>query len=233
MCLQRRQRLPLLDDRNAIVVGLLLFDRTGSVDHWTVFDAAVFFQHLGNNGVELPQEIVSMSGTQFDPHVARALMRVALGRLRWATGPLAAIGQFPWSRGLPALGRDVVTLAASSAIMTTSLVTGVVPSPADLPTREVVEVVIAGAGLSGDVVDAIVAAGEPTTEPDAASGESTPSSPALPGETTTTQLIPEAPTPPLAGPTTTTTTSTMPAVSPPATAQPGIVYERRVDWVAV
>ncbi|MDH3250893.1 MAG: HD-GYP domain-containing protein, partial [Acidimicrobiia bacterium] len=110
------------------------------------------------------REIVEMSGTQFDPKVARALMRVAIGRLRWATGPLAAIGQFPWSRGLPALGRDVVTLAASSAIMTTSLVTGVVPSPADLPTQEVVEVVIAGAGLSGGVVDAIIAAGAPETE---------------------------------------------------------------------
>ena len=57
--------------------------------------------------------------------------------------------------------------------------------------QEVVEVVIAGAGLSGDVVDAIVAAGEPQpTDPD------TPGQPAAIDEpTTTTQLLAAAETP--------------------------------------
>jgi putative nucleotidyltransferase with HDIG domain len=158
------------------------------------------------------REIVTMSGSQFDPKVSRALMRVAIGKLRWATGPLAAIGQFPWSRGLPALGRDVVTLAASSAIMTTSLVTGVIPSPADLPTQEVVEVVIAGAGLSGGVVDAIIAAGAPEADTPA---EIPPT--AAPGETTTTtQLFAAADTPPLTSPED-ASPSTTTAVSPPTT----------------
>ena len=156
------------------------------------------------------REIVAMSGTQFDPKVARALMRVAIGRLRWATGPLAAIGQFPWSRGLPALGRDVVTLAASSAIMTTSLVTGVIPSPADLPTREVVEVVIAGAGLSGDVVDAIIASDEPQAVDPV--GDSVPTTP--PADQTTDLIA-------AAEPSTTPSTNPAPpttnAASPPPT----------------
>lgn len=174
------------------------------------------------------REVVAMAGTQFDPKVARALMRVALGRLRWATGPIAAIGQFPWSRGLPALGRDVITLAASSALMTTSLVTGIIPSPANLPTREVVEVVIAGAGLSGDAIDAIVAAGAPTT-----SGQSSIDGPAetspeatAPDATTTTLLVASVDSnPPTGGggaPVSDTTPATPPGTpsttSPPATA---------------
>jgi putative nucleotidyltransferase with HDIG domain len=160
------------------------------------------------------REIVAMSGAQFDPKVARALMRVAIGRLRWATGPLAALGQFPWSRGLPALGRDVVTLAASSAIMTTSLVTGLVPSPADLPTREIVEVVIAGTGLSGEVVDAIIAADGPET---VATDEQPPTTAPPPDDTTTTQLTAQAEPPATSQPSTTPATTILAGTVPPTT----------------
>ena len=180
------------------------------------------------------REIVAMAGTQFDPKVARALMRVALGRLRWATGPLAALGQFPWSRGLPALGRDVITLAASSALMTTSLVTGVVPSPADLPTREVLEVVIAGAGLSGEAVDAFI--GDSTPKDDSTSNDApaepatTPSEPAIVATADPDGRPDDAPGSPSAGVTEstnaptagspTTTTLTNAATAPTTTAAP-------------
>ncbi len=162
------------------------------------------------------REIVAMAGSQFDPKVARALMRVALGRLRWATGPLAAIGQFPWSRGLPALGRDVITLAASSALMTTSLVTGIIPSPADLPTRDIVEVVIAGAGLSGPAIDAIIAADQSETggpQTDAPTDDTS-----MGSATTTTLLLASVEAnPSTSGPDSPTTTATTVVGSPPAT----------------
>ena len=174
------------------------------------------------------REIVALSGKQFDPKVARALMRVALGRLRWATGPLAAIAQMPWSRGLPALGRDVITLAASSAIMTTSLVVGVVPTPADLPTREVVEVVIAGAGLTGDAIEALAgnddttllaSADDGSAGPDGSDSSVDPVDSAVEPDDTTTTTIPgggSATTTAPPGPTTTTspgTTTTNPTTT--------------------
>ena len=183
------------------------------------------------------KEIVALSGVQFDPKVARALMKVALGRLRWATGPLAAVAQLPWSRGLPALGRDVITLLASSALMTTSMVIGIVPAAIDLPSQDVVEVVIAGSGLSGNAVDALVrrpqtdAAGEitaagPTAQPDVdpdTTGETPTSQTDGPGRNTRPGSSPS--TTPVEGPTTatalsTTTTTVVAAIPPTTTTRP-------------
>ena len=183
------------------------------------------------------KEIVALSGVQFDPKVARALMKVALGRLRWATGPLAAVAQLPWSRGLPALGRDVITLLASSALMTTSMVVGIVPAAIDLPSQDVVEVVIAGSGLSGNAVDALVRRPQPDDDSVLAAADPTAQSdvdPDTTGETPTSQTdgsggstgpgSSPSTTPgttPGGGPTTTTvlssTTTTVVAAIPPTT----------------
>ena len=146
------------------------------------------------------KEIVALAGVQFDPKVARALMKVALGKLRWATGPLAAIAQLPWSRGLPALGRDVITLVTSSALMTTSMVVGIVPAAIDLPSRDVVEVVIAGSGFTGDAVDALI--GEPRPEEDDGLLAA-----ADPTDQTTTTSVDTDPDGPTSEPSTTVTTS--------------------------
>lgn len=80
---------------------------------------------------EARAEITSMAGRQFDPMVVRALMNISLGRLRWATGPLAGIIQLPFLRGIPAFGRDAATVITSGALMTTTLAAGIVTT---LPT---------------------------------------------------------------------------------------------------
>lgn len=165
------------------------------------------------------KEIVALAGVQFDPKVARALMKVALGRLRWATGPLAAVAQLPWSRGLPALGRDVITLVASSALMTTSMVVGIVPAAIDLPARDVVEVVIAGSGFTGDAVDALM--GEPSPEDDdgllAAVDPTDPTTPTTIDTSASGSPDPDAPDSPSTTTRTRTTTTTTPTSSPPTT----------------
>ncbi len=131
------------------------------------------------------REIASMAGVQFDPVVARALMNVSLGRLRWTTGPLAAIFQIPYLRGLPQMGRDLAMVLTTSAVMTTGFVTGAIPAPDGLrPTPvEIVEVVIAGAGIGGRELPA----GTPTDLPLAAMNtDSTTTSTRPPDPTTTT-----------------------------------------------
>ncbi len=99
------------------------------------------------------EEVAKMAGRQFDPTVARALMSVSLGKLRWSTGPLAVLAEIPFLRGLPQFGRDAATILASSAVMTTSLVIGAVPAPIDIRPTELVQVIIAGAGLTDEFAD--------------------------------------------------------------------------------
>ena len=97
-------------------------------------------------------EIIRMAGVQFDPVVARALMNVSLGKLRWTAGPLAALAQIPFIRGVPQLGRDLAVVLTTSAIVATGFASGVIPSPeasAATPT-EIVEVVVAGDHIRSD-----------------------------------------------------------------------------------
>ena len=98
------------------------------------------------------REIAAMAGTQFDPIVARALMNVSLGRLRWAMGPLAVLAEIPFLGGIERLGRDMVTVMATSAVMTTAVLSGVVATPIapvqpSEVAEQVTEMVIAAAGL--------------------------------------------------------------------------------------
>lgn len=97
-------------------------------------------------------EIARMAGAQFDPHVARSLMNVSLGKLRWSVGPLAGIAQIPFIRGLPQIGRDLAVVLTTSAIVTTGFVTGVIPAPDGVPVTpsEIIQVVIAGDEIRND-----------------------------------------------------------------------------------
>lgn len=94
-------------------------------------------------------EITRMAGIQFDPQVARALMNVSLGKLRWSVGPLAGIAQIPFIRGLPQIGRDLAVVLTTSAIVTTGFATGVIPAPdgVNVTPTEIIQVVIAGDDL--------------------------------------------------------------------------------------
>ncbi|HVR32105.1 MAG TPA: HD domain-containing phosphohydrolase [Acidimicrobiia bacterium] len=101
-------------------------------------------------------EIASMAGVQFDPVVARALMNVSLGKLRWSAGPLAAMAQIPFIRGLPQIGRDLAMVLTTSAVLTTGFVSGVIATPDGMRTTptELIEVLVAGDAIQQSVIPA-------------------------------------------------------------------------------
>lgn len=66
---------------------------------------------------EARQELVRCSGSQFDPEIVRAFLRVSVGR-RWKVGPLA------WLAELPAVARTIS--AVPSAVASTSVAAGAV-----------------------------------------------------------------------------------------------------------
>jgi hypothetical protein len=97
------------------------------------------------------REVAEQAGRQFDPAVARALMNVSLGKLRWATGPLAMLAEIPFIRGLPQTGRDIAAIATSSSVMAATLASGVVSIPATVTPSHVIEAVseqVTGTGPS-------------------------------------------------------------------------------------
>lgn len=124
-------------------------------------------------------EIARMAGFQFDPVVARALMNVSLGRLRWSTGPLAGLAQIPFVRGLPQMGRDLAMILTTSAVVTTGFVTGALPAP-DGASRsaEIYQVFVAGdeirAAASTADDEFLLAAGDPSESRPEAPDENSP-----------------------------------------------------------
>ena len=190
------------------------------------------------------REIAAMAGTQFDPTVARALMNVSLGKLRWAMGPLAVLAEIPFLGGIERLGRDMVTVMATSAVMTTAVLSGVVTTPISpvQPSEvaeQVTEMVIASAGLRPvgpvtrprlfDIPDTLPFEDPSVTDPLPVAGTPTPSggspgtaapptsdSPNLPGSGA--EGSPAAGQP---GPTTPPTTPPAPPATQPPTTPPG------------
>ena len=131
-------------------------------------------------------EIIRMAGVQFDPVVARALMNVSLGKLRWSAGPLAAVAQIPFVRGVPQLGRDLAVVLTTSAIVTTGFASGVIPTPGGTATTpaQIVEVVIAGDRITSDGAFGRDTNGLPIAagSPSSAASSSTPASPIARGD---------------------------------------------------
>lgn len=160
---------------------------------------------------EARREIVSEAGRQFDPAVARALMNLSLGKMRWATGPLAFLAEIPLIRGLPQVGRDIVTLATSSAVIATTITSGLIPPPANMTPVQIVEAVVKGDALIPLDEAAEHVGAEPTTT-------TTTTTTTTPSETTTTSPTPS---------TTSTTVSNSPPVvaSVAATADQGVPVE--------
>ena len=191
------------------------------------------------------REVARHAGSQFDPRVVRALMNVALGRLRWSTGPLAGLADFPFLRPLEALGRDLITMATAGAVTASAAVAGVLPVPditAVDPDRAAAAVV-ASLGLepilelpSGETVqlddgstttnDSSTTTGAETTTSDTGATTTLPpgtSSSTTPGSTATTQppsSTSSTTAPPTTASSTTTTTSASPTSSTTTTTAP-------------
>ena len=93
---------------------------------------------------EARREVAGLAGAQFDPGVVRALLSVSLGRLRWAVGPLAWLGNIPFM--LDRLGRDLATLGTAASVTAATAFTGVLaaPDPSAHPPAVVEDVGVVG-----------------------------------------------------------------------------------------
>ncbi len=166
------------------------------------------------------KEVARHSGTQFDPRVVRALMNVALGKLRWSTGPLAGLADLPFFRPLEALGRDLVTMVTAGAVTASAAVAGVLPVPdiSAVDPDRAAAVVVASLGLepivelpSDRTVQAEVDPSspevtDPTTKPAGTVPTGTSSS-TTPGSTNSTTATTAASTTATTAPSTSTTTA--------------------------
>jgi hypothetical protein len=171
---------------------------------------------------EARKEVARVSGSQFDPKVARALMNIALGKLRWSTGPLAAIADFPFLRPLEALGRDVVTMVTAGALTASAAMGGVLAGP-DLSIVDANRAAAAVAATLGlDPVTSVPTTaepGEPTTTTIPGQSSTTEQPPATSNSTTTTAGTTTSQPPATTIPPTTTTTAppTTTTTAPPTT----------------
>lgn len=180
---------------------------------------------------EARREVTRMAGVQFDPMVARALMNVSLGRLRWALGPMTWLGQIPFY--LDRLGRDFLTVSTAATLTAAAVVGGAIPIPTLLgdppPAVSAQQDTTASAPLPGapDAPDGTGsspgAPGAPGTSPPTTT-DTTPDTTAttIPGPTppTTTPGTTPPSTPPTTTPGTTPPTTTPPPATPPTTAPP-------------
>jgi putative nucleotidyltransferase with HDIG domain len=164
-------------------------------------------------------EVAKHSGTQFDPRVVRALMNVALGRLRWSTGPLAALADFPFLRPIEALGRDLITMITAGAVTASAAMAGVLPVPdiSNVDPSQAAAVVAASLGLEtttttvpGTVTVSTLPGGETTTTVTVTGGgpgTTTPGSSTTNPPTTTRPPITTGPSTSTTAPSSTTTTA--------------------------
>lgn len=164
-------------------------------------------------------EIARMAGTQFDPTVARALMNVSLGRLRWAAGPLSVLAELPFIGGLERLTRDTVSVLTTATVVASAAATGLLPGPLDLPVTPAPAVVAAGvaSGQSAAEAPASLSPGDRgggSTRDQGVPVEVSDTSLDQPGGTTTNPSTPASDpgTPPL--------TTAPPGTTPPDTSTP-------------
>lgn len=126
------------------------------------------------------EEVAFHAGTQFDPRVVRALMNIALGKLRWSTGPLTALADLPLLRPIEALGRDVAMVLSAGIVTIAAGVGGVFPVPdASLPATVVAVADSSDAGGGGSGTGGLAAG------PNGAGSSSNLTTPSLPSASTT------------------------------------------------
>jgi putative nucleotidyltransferase with HDIG domain len=171
---------------------------------------------------EARREIARMAGTQFDPTVARALMNVSLGRLRWAIGPVTWLGQIPFY--LDRLGRDILTLSTAATVTAAAVIGGVIPVPdviSDFSMMTAAETLSTLPNTDGPEAegagDEPLAPGAPALE---TAGDTAPDTTATTTPTTTSTTVPGTTAPPPTEPPTTGPPATTPTTTPPTTAPP-------------
>lgn len=76
------------------------------------------------------QELVQGAGSQFDPEIVRAFLRVGLGQLRLIAGPLAWVASATGAVPAPVIGPALATVGAAAAVVGGSAF-GLVPEPVE------------------------------------------------------------------------------------------------------
>ena len=157
------------------------------------------------------QELTDCAGTQFDPSLVRAFLRVGLGELKAVAGPLAWLANLTGSAQIPApAASTIVTTAWTSAAATIGIAAAVVVGPAQpegplaFAPPPVVETTTIAAPAPPSTT---IAPSTTTTTTTATTTTSTTTTTAAPTTTTTTTTV--APTTTTAIPATTTTTTTI------------------------
>jgi putative nucleotidyltransferase with HDIG domain len=110
---------------------------------------------------EAREELVRCAGTQFDPVVVRAFLRVSLGRLRLLMGPLAWLAEQPFLAGVgqagarvaAAGGRATVGLAAVTAAAGASVSAGIPIIVEDKPPTVATSVPVESEVQGNGVID--------------------------------------------------------------------------------
>ena len=108
------------------------------------------------------RELAVCAGSHFDPHVVRAFLNIAIGRLRWAMGPIAWVAELPFVGGLPraalapmAQGNTTATAVMGSGIALGLGLAGMVavdrPAPAVATERPAPAVELAAPAGDADI----------------------------------------------------------------------------------
>ncbi|NNK92385.1 MAG: tandem-95 repeat protein, partial [Acidimicrobiia bacterium] len=82
------------------------------------------------------EELARHAGSQFDPHVVRAFLGLAMGRLRWVAGPLSWLGQLPFlnfAGAIQSVGTSVGVAGVAAVGAVGAISTGAVDIPGEDP----------------------------------------------------------------------------------------------------
>ncbi len=157
------------------------------------------------------REIADNAGSQFDPVVARAFLRLSLGDLRRVGGPVAWFASLPGIRQIP-----IATAAAPISTAITAAATAIAVALGGVPETPIVEnpPAIAFADESADVAKPTVSSTAPPSPPVSTSTSAPAPSTSTPTTSTPTSTTPTAPTSTTTAPTTTSTTAAPTTAAP-------------------
>ncbi len=112
----------------------------GLADAYDVMTAARPYKEA-RTAREARQELADCAGAHFDPMVVRAFLRIAVGRLRWAAGPLSWISSAAGVRVLPQVGANAglatsLLVASVGAISLTTQTAPAAPAVVEIAASE-------------------------------------------------------------------------------------------------
>ncbi|HEX2038407.1 MAG TPA: HD-GYP domain-containing protein [Acidimicrobiales bacterium] len=171
------------------------------------------------------ERLAELSGTQFDPMVVRAFLRVSVGRVRWALGPLAALAPLPLVGGVARAAPRVLAAGVKAGAL--GLTAGAVaaaggPAPAPAPSAVTTTTAAVVARAPAPAATSVTATEAPPASPSSPTSPtpSSPSSTAAVTSGTTTTTTTAITLPPVTVPTVTVPTVTVPTVTVPTLTLP-------------